>query len=117
MQRIKNQRITLQRVSQSAGVNEFGEHTEDSWEDLEDRFCSILSKGFRELWRAGQQTLEATHLVELWFDSLTSSLSPETDRVIWRGRVLRILDVADEQNERKEILLVCRETRGMGVDE
>ena len=115
-QRPKNQRVTLQRVSQVAGVNDFGETTEDSWEDLEERFCSILSKGFKEHWRAGQQTIEATHLVELWFDSLTSTLT-ENDRVIWRDRVLRILDVADELNERREILLVCRETRGMGTDE
>lgn len=116
-QKPKNQRITLQRLSQVAGTNNFGEATEDSWEDIEDRWASILSKGFQEQWRAGQQTIDATHLVELWFDSLTETLSPVVHRVIWRDRILRILDAEDPTNDRREMLLVCRETRGMGDEE
>lgn len=114
--RSKNQRVTLQRLSQVAGVNEFSEHTEDSWQDLEDRWCGILTKGFREQWRAGQETIDATHLVELWLDSVTSTLTVN-DRLVWRGRFLRIMEVSDVTNERREILVVCRETVGMGTEE
>lgn len=108
MIRAKNQRVTLQRLS--AGTNNaFGEPVPASWSTLSTRFASILSKGFKEQWRAGQQIIDATHLVELWFDSVTSTLT-DNDRIVWRDRVLQILLVADERNQRRELLVVCRET-------
>lgn len=112
----RNQRITPQRLSQVAGVNDFGEHTADSWEDLDGRWGGVLSKGFRQHWRAGQETIEATHLVELTFDSVTSTLTTN-DRLIWRDRILRIMEASDPTNERRELLVVCRETTGMGDEE
>lgn len=112
----KNQRVTVQRVSNVAGVNEFNETTADSWEDFIERWAGILSKGHKEHWRAGQQTLEATHYVEVYSDSETRTLTVN-DRLMWGDRILRILEVSDIENDRQQLAIVCRETTGMGEDE
>jgi SPP1 family predicted phage head-tail adaptor len=112
----KNQRLEIQRLSNVAGLNDFDEPTTDSWEGIFERWAGILSKGHKEYWRAGQQTLEATHYVEVYSDSDTRTLTVN-DRLVWGDRILRILEVSDIENDRQQLAIVCRETTGMGEDE
>jgi len=112
----KNQRLEIQRLSNVAGINDFNEPTTDSWETIFERWAGILSKGHKQYWRAGQETLEATHYVELYYDSLTKTLTVN-DRFEWNDRTLRIIEVVDIDNDHQAIAIVCRETVGMGEDE
>ena len=109
---LKNETITIQRLSDQAALNDFDETTENSWEDVEDRWAHIQSHGVKELWQAGQNVSQATHMVTLHSDSVTRTVTVR-DRILWGERILRVLNVSDEHNEFHELVIMCREVLGM----
>lgn len=98
------ERVTIQRATETR--NSIGE-TVQTWGTYVERYASVEGLSSREVLQSGQQQTEMTHRVRMrYVDGLK-----QTDRILWRGRVLEITSLLEHGN-RSEHELLCVEDVG-----
>jgi SPP1 family predicted phage head-tail adaptor len=100
-------RIQLQR--QAEGGDNLGRQKrgDEHWTTYNSRFAEIRELSGREVEIAHKIHAQASHLVAIrHLPDLT-----EKDRVLFRGRVLEIKAILDDDNTRRELTLLCGEER------
>lgn len=97
------QRVTIQRATEA--LDALGSATK-TWSDLGDRWAQVFAK-------AGQETTGASQIKALYFYTvkIRASLSVlNTDRIVYKGKVLEILSINNAAREEDTLELLCRET-------
>lgn len=107
-----NQEVTLQ-VRTNAALNDFDEENPSgSWDTLGTRWAKVSLKSSQQTWQTGNDLVDATHLVELWHDSVAAGLNAQSHRLLWGSRVLRVLTNEDYGNRHVMLGIVCMERLG-----
>lgn len=100
-------RVELQQ--QIAGLDALGRQnrTGAEWTKVAKLWAEVLEVSGREAERARQIVADASHAVTIRYrDGVTNE-----QRLLFRGRVLEIRAVLDEDGTQRELLLLCGEDR------
>ena len=102
-----NELVTLQVLTDSH-LNEFGEQSPSaSWEDLVDLWVKVELVKASEQWQEGTDQIDATYKLSLWWEPTASEMTAQSHRVLWGGRILRVITVEDVDNEHVFLEVVC----------
>jgi SPP1 family predicted phage head-tail adaptor len=75
------------------------------WADQWARWAQVITMAGREMKHGGVLVPEHTHLVRMrYLPELTTA-----HRILWGGRVLQIIGVADKDGQREETTVECNE--------
>jgi SPP1 family predicted phage head-tail adaptor len=100
-------RIQLQKASitrRTAGSEK------QTWKNLALRWASVKPLQGRELFAAQQVFSETTHNIRLRYDDQSASIDPRDYRIMYKDRVYDILTAINDQEENREIILMCKTT-------
>lgn len=100
-------RVTLQ--SQTTEYDALGRQSRDSakWTKVTDLWAEVKELSGRESETAKQISADASHSVTIRFRAGVTS----ANRLVFRGRVLEIKAVLDDDSTQRELLLLCGEER------
>lgn len=96
-------RIELQ--SQPVEYDNLGRQVRGEWSTVAKLWAEVRGIGATEVERARQISAQATHIVLIRFRAGVTS----EQRILFRGQVLEIKGVLDDDNSRWQLTLVCGE--------
>lgn len=100
-----NKQITIQ--SPSTTQDDYGQPTTD-WTDLMTTWASIRAATSKEVYAASGFTSQLSHIITIrWRPGVQAN-----QRIAYRGRVFEIQTVADPDESRVELNLLCLEING-----
>lgn len=106
-------KFTLQKPSATATPDAAG-HVDLSqagnWEDVTDRFFSVLPQSGREFYRASQTESNITHLLETHYDDQTKLIDPTYRlRITGTSRYLNVVSAMNVDEMNRVIRVSCIE--------
>ena len=103
----RDQRVAI--YSDSGGtVNSVGQHV-PSVSLVGTYWAQVSGSGGKDLMRAQQEQVNATHVVKMLADSTTRAIKPLRDYFSWRSKRLNIISAQQQGYRELEIEFVCEE--------